>query len=206
MLALDHIVIAAATLDEGAAYVQEKLGVDVPPGGEHTAMGTHNRVMSLGGESYLEIIAIAPHLETPDRPRWFNLDNPPASPKLLTWVARTDDIYGLATDSTVQLGLITPMTRGDLEWEIAIRDDGSMPQQGLFPTLIEWPEGTHPSSGMKDLGCSLKRLKIHTSTPNETRTHLQSIGADRLVQIIPTDDEPHLSAQIKTPTGLVTLD
>lgn len=166
MLALDHIVLVAATLDEGAAYIKEKLGVDVPEGGEHLAMGTHNRVMGLGNDAYLEIIAIAPHLDAPDRPRWFGMDDVPDEPVLRTWVARTNDIYSLAAESTVQMGMIVPMSRGELEWEIAIRDDGSMPLDGLFPTLIEWPEGEHPSQNMANLGCTLKRLRVHTPTPH----------------------------------------
>lgn len=205
MLALDHIVLVAATLDEGAAYIKEKLGVDVPEGGEHLAMGTHNRVMGLGNDVYLEIIAIAPHLDAPDRPRWFGMDDIPDEPVLRTWVARTNDIYSLAAESTAQMGMIVPMSRGELEWEIAIRDDGSMPLDGLFPTLIEWPEGEHPSQNMADLGCTLKRLRVHTPTPAETRTHLHSVGADRLVQVIPSDEDAYLSAQIMTPKGLVTL-
>ena len=55
---LDHLMIAARTLDEGAAYVRERLGVEVLPGGRHETMGTHNRVLSLGGGVYLEVIAI----------------------------------------------------------------------------------------------------------------------------------------------------
>jgi len=204
-LKIDHIAVIAASLDEGAAYIQEKLGVDVPMGGEHLAMGTHNRLMTLGNDAYFEIIAVAPNLEAPDRPRWFGLDNPPAEPRIGTWIARTDDLYTLASESTVQVGAITPMSRGDLEWEITIRNDGSLPLSGLFPTLIEWPEGEPPVNAISDLGCQLKRLRLHTPNPNETRTHLQSIGADNLVQIIPSDGEPHLSAQIKTPKGLVTL-
>ena len=120
-------------------------------------------------------------------------------------IARTDDLYSLAAESTVNVGAITSMSRGDLEWEIALRNDGSLPRDGLFPTLIEWPEGAHPSENMADLGCRLKRLRLHTSTPNETREHLRSIGADGLVQIIPSDNGSYLSAQIKTPSGLVTL-
>ena len=72
---LDHIVIAAADLDSGADYVNEKLGVDIPPGGRHEMMGTHNRVMSLGNDIYLEVIAINPDMDSPQCPRWFGLDD-----------------------------------------------------------------------------------------------------------------------------------
>ena len=34
-IALDHLVVAARTLDEGAAWVEARLGVPMGPGGKH---------------------------------------------------------------------------------------------------------------------------------------------------------------------------
>ncbi len=39
---LDHIVIGAASLEAGVAWVEQRLGVKPVPGGQHVAMGTHN--------------------------------------------------------------------------------------------------------------------------------------------------------------------
>ncbi|MCW9034458.1 MAG: VOC family protein [Rhodospirillales bacterium] len=74
-LGIDHLVIAAKTLEQGIDYLLEKLSVENPAGGEHLTMGTHNLIMSLGNGHYLEVIAIAPHLENPKWPRWFCLDD-----------------------------------------------------------------------------------------------------------------------------------
>ena len=60
MLQLDHIVVASLTVEEGVAHVERRLGVIVPPGGEHPSMGTHNHVMRLGDGIYLEIISPNP--------------------------------------------------------------------------------------------------------------------------------------------------
>jgi hypothetical protein len=57
---LDHLVVAARTLEEGAAWVTGRLGVSMAPGGKHALMGTHNRLLSLGARAYLEVIAIDP--------------------------------------------------------------------------------------------------------------------------------------------------
>ena len=57
---LDHLVVSAATLAEGVAYVEEALGVAMAGGGEHAHMGTHNRLLSLGPSDYLEVIAVDP--------------------------------------------------------------------------------------------------------------------------------------------------
>ena len=53
---LDHIVIAADTLQQGIDYLQAKLDVDIPKGGIHQTMGTHNHVMQLANEAGYEVI------------------------------------------------------------------------------------------------------------------------------------------------------
>ena len=66
MFELDHLVVAARDLDEGTAFVQDLLGVPLEPGGKHDAMGTHNRLLNLGGGVYLEIITIDPDAPAPE--------------------------------------------------------------------------------------------------------------------------------------------
>jgi hypothetical protein len=72
---LDHLTVAALTLEQGVNYVQRVLGVAVPFGGAHPLMGTHNHLMQLGDGMFLEIIAPDPAV-TPKRTRWFGLDDP----------------------------------------------------------------------------------------------------------------------------------
>ena len=42
MPCVDHLVVAADSLAEGAEWVTDRLGVPTEPGGEHPAFGTHN--------------------------------------------------------------------------------------------------------------------------------------------------------------------
>ena len=94
----DHLVVAATTLAEGIEYVGDLTGSVPRPGGRHVAMGTHNALLRLGERFYLEIIAIDPEGTKPARPRWFDLDHPSLvaalaeGPRLIHWVARSDDI------------------------------------------------------------------------------------------------------------------
>ena len=43
---VDHLVVAAATLDEGVRWCEATLGLTPAAGGRHDFMGTHNRVLA----------------------------------------------------------------------------------------------------------------------------------------------------------------
>jgi len=102
---IDHLVVAAHSLVQGAAWCEATLGVLPGPGGRHVFMGTHNRLLAIGSVAYaracLEIIAIDPDGPAPARPRWFGLDDPALqqslqhTPRLLHAVVRTLDITRL---------------------------------------------------------------------------------------------------------------
>ena len=98
MTELDHITVAAHTLAQGLAYLRDALGIDLPAGGAHPRMATHNHLLRLGDSVFLELIAIDPAAPAPLRPRWFQLDDPglqaelAVTPRLLTWVVRPRDI------------------------------------------------------------------------------------------------------------------
>ena len=72
---LDHIVIGADHLESGTRWTEARLQSAMDGGGAHPLMSTHNRLMRLAGGPYLEVIAIDPAAPSPDRPRWFTLDD-----------------------------------------------------------------------------------------------------------------------------------
>ena len=202
---LDHIVITAPSLATGVQYVRQTLGVTPQVGGEHPRMGTHNYFLSLGEKVYLEIISINPDAPRPDRPRWFELDEPdPDRPlRLATWIVRTDDIRAAAAASPISLGNVEPMSRGPLNWLITIPADGGLPLQGIAPTLIQWPPGTHPADTLQDSGCRLTHFEGFHPQAEVVRGVLQAIGfEDRFsVSPLPPGERPYLAAHIQTPTG-----
>ena len=210
---LDHIVIGAATLDEGVRYVKRKLGVDIPPGGEHPQMGTHNHVMRLGDDVYLEVVAVNPAAAAPDRPRWFGLDDPFVcaclrhQPRLLTWVVNTADVAQLVQKSSYPFGPIEALSRGRLEWLITIPEDGGLPASGLLPTLIQWRVDSHPARRMANLGCELRGLEIYHAQMDWLGSILAEIGASPHIDLhaLKKNTPPCLVAHIETPSGLKTL-
>ena len=79
---IDHFAVGAQTLEQGVAALRAALGVEVPRGGKHGAMSTHNCVMQAGNESFLEILAIDPDAPAPGRARWFSMDDPKTKARL----------------------------------------------------------------------------------------------------------------------------
>jgi glyoxalase-like protein len=208
MLQLDHIAVASLTLEEGVAHIERCLGVIVPPGGEHPSMGTHNHVMRLGDGIYLEIISPNPKVQ-PARPRWFGLDGGELlaqlklAPRLITWVVRVSDLKA-ALQTLSEAGDAVRASRGGLSWLISVPADGAMPFDGAFPTLIQWPDGPHPSGRMVDLGCTLRRLEVAHPCANLIGERLSSNFEDRRVTLM-HENRVRLRAEIMTPAGLREL-
>jgi hypothetical protein len=206
---IDHLAITAASLEVGVEYVRQTLGMNPQVGGEHTRMGTHNYLLKLGEKLYLEVISANPNAPQPNRPRWFQLDElDPSQPiRLATWVARTDDIYGATTASPIPLGSVEPMSRGQLSWLITILADGSLPLDGIAPTLIQWTAGVHPTGTLQESECALVRLEGFHPEPKKVISVLESIGfeGDFRVSALRPDQKPYLVAHIQTPAGVRQL-
>lgn len=212
-VALDHLVIGAKTLQQGVEYVKTYLGVDIPKGGNHPTMGTHNHLMSLGNGCFLEVIAIDPLGAPPQKPRWYGLNDPfvqakiEKQPQLLTWVVNTTDIHTFQTKSSVSFGSPEPVSRGNLHWHFGVPDDGRLLAGGMVPYVIQWHTTPHPSTNMQDMGCSLQKLQIYHPQPDWIASILTAIEVNHLVEIhsLSTEKTPYLVAHIQTPSGIKTL-
>ena len=207
--AIDHLVVAARTLDEGAEYVRAMLGVELEPGGTHERMGTHNRLLKLGNALYLEVIAIDPSAAPPARARWFGLDRraPDEPARLVTWAARTRDIHANVARSGITLGAVEKMMRGSHDWRITVPPDGSLPLDGIMPALIQWDGAQHPADRLPDSGCSLVRLEARHVLADriERALHALDFAGPVIVRRPPPRQPASLTAVIDTPTGQRTL-
>ena len=207
---LDHLVVAAATLEQGEDHLEATLGVRPQRGGKHVAMGTHNSLVRLDARTYLELIAVDPEGIAPPRPRWFALDAPAmrdalsSGPKLIHWAARTDDIESAAGVSSMDVGRIHPMERGSFRWRITIPDDGHLPADGILPTLIQWPDARHPADGLPDSGLRLAALAASHPRPAPIRAALARLDLEDALKVS-FGQTPRLAAMFYTRRGPVTL-
>jgi hypothetical protein len=209
-VAIDHLIVAAASLEAGVEWAQSRLGVRAQPGGKHVAMGTHNALFGLGPRLFLEVIAVDPAGATPARPRWFDLDEPrmrarlSESPALVHWVVRARDIANDASASGVDHGTITTLRRGAFEWQISVPDDGHLPGRGLVPTLIQWSGRGHPGDLLPDAGLRLVTLAGEHPDPAPVRRALTALGLSETLKVT-YGRAPRLAAMLRTPRGTVTL-
>jgi hypothetical protein len=171
-LQLDHLTIIAPSLVEGVAHVRACLDIDMPYGGAHPEMGTHNHLLRLSDEVFLEAIAIDRAAKPPDWPRWFGLDDASAvraaweeGRRLRGWVARTRNLDAVLAGTGELLGQKKRVSRGDRSWLFAVRPDGALPAAGVAPSVIDWGERGTPAPTMPDLGARLVEFVLDHPDP-----------------------------------------
>jgi hypothetical protein len=204
MAEIDHIVLGARTLEEGAAFVAEHLGVAPKPGGRHPGFGTHNMLLGLGRGCYLEVIAADPSQPQPAHPRPFDLDDPAlkmaleAEPRLIAWVARTPVLDAVVARLGPRAGEVKAMTRGDLSWRMAFppqRQD----MDNLIPALIQW-HGEGASSRLPDSHVRLLQLEAEHPDADAVNAALAERGLEDALRV---RRSPHarLVARLRRPDG-----
>ena len=203
-LSVDHLVISARVLEEGREFAEDLFGVCLSPKGKHPHMGTHNQLVSLGADVYLEIIAIDPDAPEPKQPRWFDLDNFAGAPRLTNWVIRTDDMAQACRHLPAGVGTPIALQRDKFRWQMAVPADGKLPFDGLYPASIQWDGQAHPTDGLPDVGLRLKKLTLkHPSADiiHETLAPFMDLNDIRFFSAA----NAGLRADIATSKGLVTL-
>ena len=226
---IDHLVVAAHSLQHGVEWCEATLGITPSAGGEHEKYGTHNRLFKIAtpgfSVAYFEIIAINPDAVIEKKPpptRWFDLDNKhlqaelAKSPRLIHFVVNTENIQdarhawkaqGIDRGPIIHASRKTP--KGLLQWQITVRPDGDRLFNGTLPTLIQWgkPEAAdplklHPRNHLPRSGVSLKSLSI--SHPSAVKIQA-AYDAISLSNVAVTEGPANIVATLQTPKGLVTL-
>ena len=209
-LELDHLVVAATDLDSGQAWLAERLGATLAPGGQHTGGGTHHRLLQLGNRVYLELIAPDPSQAEPPRPRPFLLDDPDMkarlviAPQLVHWVVRSNDLQADVAAAPYQPGTIVNMTRGTLTWRLTVPRGGRPAGDGMLPSMIQWdlPDDQHPTARLPDVGVALTGLSIRA--PQAVLTCLPKISTPVTIETVESATST-LVATFNCPKGRVSL-
>ena len=180
---LDHIVFGATSLEEGTNFIEKKLGIKLSEVGYHDFMGTHNRVVKVDKDVYLEVIAIDPSSKSPNENRWFNLDNPilqkklEYSPQMIGYVIETKD-------KEILKHFCTPIeaSRGNYKWNFAMPNlesnffNKELIENGIIPSLINW-KSNKPVYEMKNNQLSLKKIEIEIlDNQMQYKKNIESIG------------------------------
>lgn len=100
--------------------------------------------------------------------------------------------------------------KGVLQWQITVREDGYRLFEGCLPTLIQWgkpdeaePLRLHPRNSLPRSKVSLDSIAVAHPSATKLQAAYAAIG---LEGISVTEGPANLSATLKTPKGLVTLE
>ena len=161
---IDHLVLGSKCLQAGTDYIENLLDLKLSPIGHHKKMGTHNRVLKLGG-LYLEVIAIDPESNVKLKNTFFGLDNPfvkdtiLSKPRLISFV--------VSSSSNVCSELYPKKTyieRSKYKWNFMrpnenILEKDVYPYSDIFPSIIHWLTPS-PLEDMEKNFFNFERLEI----------------------------------------------
>jgi hypothetical protein len=211
MTELDHIAVVAPDLATGVAWVHDVLGAEPLTGGKHPMMATHNCLLRIGEDVFLEVIALDPNAPKPAVKRWFGLDDQAAiqrnwqsGRRLAAYVARCHDVAATIGSQGDIFGQATQLTRGDLVWTFGVRRDGALPLGGALPHVMDWGTRGALARALKDSGLHLRELVVETPDPDAVQAGLDAIGLT-CKPTIQRADAVRLSATIDTPHGVRTI-
>lgn len=186
---IDHLVFACADLGRGMDWAERTFGVRPAPGGAHPQWGTHNALLSLGRERYLEILAPDPHALPAGRANaagraLFGLsgsEDPSAPPRLAAWMLRTrtiDNLLAAALRAGCDLGRVASGSRlradgSEVSWQLSVPPGRVL--DGTVPWLIDWGWSDHPSAAAP-AGVRLDWMEVAHPEPERVRAALEALN------------------------------
>jgi hypothetical protein len=206
-LTLDHVIFGCLDLESGAAHLSDLFGASPAGRGVHAMMGTHNALWNMG-QAYIELVAVNPAAPHPGRPRWFGLDDPATlarlsgGPRLLTWAIAGQAAAAVAAAAPMPIGPMEAFARDDLEWQVAVPEDGRPGLDGIYPLTLHWTAGVHPAKRLGDQGLRCRSLHLAhpqiTSLTNAVRTLPDCVSAET--------GPPQITCEIEAGTRLLRFE
>lgn len=197
---IDHLVYAAPDLPAAVTEVEERFGVRAQAGGRHNGSGTHNALLALGAQTYLEIIAPDPGQPTPSIPRPFGVDDQRHG-GLVSWALACDDIDAAVARARsrgydpgeVANGQRATPTGTILRWRLT----HNATPGSLIPFLISWGDTEHPARSAPH-GLTLEAFHLEHPDPLFLASVLTALGAN--VEIRPAGAAAFV-ARLSGPNG-----
>lgn len=203
---LDHIVWACHELKQGISYIEKLTGAKVFLGGRHTNYGTHNAILPLSANAYLEIIAADPTSKNCSK-KWMAVDLID-KPKITRWSIQSENLVShsqILKSLSPELSEIINGRRKQKNGDILIwkmTNPGNKPVVSPAPFLIDWGDtGQHPCQNLP-IKCSLNEIQISSDEPNKYTSLFKSLNLN--VKINKAKQNTIL-VKIKSPKGIVTL-
>lgn len=203
---IDHLIYVTLDLEEGIQTLYELLGIRATYGGMHPDFGTCNALISLGEDSYLEIMAPDPQSSRSVRPRPFGIDTL-QGPRLASWAVKAsqlDPFVAEARRKGIPLGEVIEMHRelpsGQiLAWKVT--DLLASVADGIVPLFIDWGNSPHPALSAAP-GARLLRLRATHPDAERVGGMLRTLG---LSLPVTWGRHPALIATLDSPKGIVEL-
>jgi hypothetical protein len=203
---VDHLVYATPDLARGASEIEVLTGVRASPGGQHLAWATHNCLLALGAETYLEIIAPDPSQPKPGGVRPFGIDGLRHS-RLVTWAAHGSGLERFTravAQRGVNLGEVFSGSRvcsdgSILAWQLT--SPWALLEGGLIPFFIDWGVSRHPAASAS-AGLSLVELRAEHPMPRVLAHTFEVLGVSIPIRQAP---KASLVATIAGPKGQIEL-
>lgn len=174
---LDHLVVAIRSLDQGIAQFEAMTGVTPVAGGRHPGRGTENALVSLGGGSYLEIIAPQAGATLSAEDEYMRAI---AKLSIVDWAVSVPDVdealaalksAGFAASPPRPGARLTPSGER-LDWmTFGLAGAGA----GGAPFFIHWSPNTRHPSMTAPAGCTLERLVVQAPASGRLAAALASM-------------------------------
>ena len=143
----------------------------------------------------------------PPHRRWFGLDDQrrvradwDAGRRLRGWVARTDRIDTVLRGREGMLGRKVALPQDAPTFDFAIPDGGSLPLDGILPSIIDRRGRPRSMATIADLGARLTSFTLAHPEPAAIEAIYRGLAIMRAPMVAP-GARPRYSAQIETPTG-----
>jgi len=208
----DHFVVGIDDLEKGIELFENLTGVKATPGGIHPHIGTCNALVSLGKQSYLEIIAPNPLADPAllDLKLKAQFMDPLRDMDSLTpylWAVGSSDLDQTVAVLAAKGILLSNPEKGSrkkpngepLEWRASFISRPAFP---AAPFFIQWLDPSMAPPVDSPTGCLLERFWVAGPEQSLLETTTQTLALDAQTGYSP---EPRIEVMLNCPRGQVTL-